>query len=184
MKDYPDLYQRTLTQQKPASGSRDATVPSQPRPSATPCTKHWLTPQTSAVCLLGKGIEGTVREQQRLVVEAWLVALRGEHLGEARERCGRRGLKCDERLAPSSRADPSDLVPSGRPPSAGPRDRRGEDAADQVVAPRRQGDRDLVSGPGGQACWAGRRRGRERPVSRRNSHVEQPLGDQPVQVVA
>ena len=44
------------TGRAPARG--DATAPSQPRPSATPCTKRWLTPHTRTVCCWASASKG------------------------------------------------------------------------------------------------------------------------------
>jgi hypothetical protein len=129
--------------------------------------------------LRGQGVEWAVGEQQRVALDPGLKALGGQDLGKALEiRAGRAGPGAQPaalavgRLAKGVRE---------RGSAFGPLDRDGQDVSGQVIAPRRQRDRELAGGPAVELGRAARARpglAAEPP----EFGLKQPFVAQPVQV--
>ena len=129
--------------------------------------------------LPGQRVERAVREHERAALDPGLKALDGQGLAQPRE------LRSGDARA---RAEPVPLVVSGLAESvgelgslAGPLNRPGQDVRGEVIAPFRQGDRELATGPAVElrgAARAGTGPAAEPPELR----LQQSFVAQPVQV--
>ena len=156
---------RVLTQHSPGSGSSRASTPSHPRPSATPWTKERFSRQTSCGVLAGQRVERAVGEQDLVVLDARLVALVRERLGQPRPVVvgPARGLLGDRGAAHAAPFGEGRVVEGGLDLEAvgrGAFHAAGQDVADQVVAPGGQRDGPLACRSAGRASRADRRPGR------------------------